>query len=73
MQIALDRADVLRLIDTGTISKDGVTITMQESRREAVAAMEWDRAHPDLTDGTHTHRRRWQPAREIEQQRPPDR
>lgn len=67
MQLALDRAEMLQLIDTSTISKGGVTITMQESRREAVAAMEWDRAHPDLTDGTHTHRRRWQLAREVEQ------
>ena len=66
MQLALDRAEMLQLIDTGTISKGGITITMQESRREAVAAMDWDRAHPDLTDGTHTHRRRWQLAREVE-------
>ena len=32
MQIALDRNDVLQLIDAGKISKDGVTITLQDSR-----------------------------------------
>ena len=69
MQIALDRDDVLKLIDAGEIEKDGVTITMRDSRRAAVAALAWDRARPELTDGTFTYRRTWQPAREIELRR----
>ncbi len=69
MQIALDRDDVLKLIDAGAIEKDGVTITLQDSRRAAVAALAWDRTRPELTDGTFTHKQTWQLAREVEMRR----
>jgi hypothetical protein len=65
MHIALERKDVLQLIDAGEIVKAGVTITMQESRREAVAVMAWNRAHPELTDGTFTRRRPIELGREV--------
>ena len=51
MQITLDRDDVLKLIDAGEIEKGGVTITLRDSRRAAVAALAWDRARPELTTG----------------------
>ncbi len=66
MQIALDRADVLQLIDAGEVEKNGATITLRDSRHAAVAALAWDRARLELTDGTFTHKRTWQPAREME-------
>ncbi len=62
MRISLDRRDVLKLIETGKIRKDGVTVTMSDSRQEAAA----QRFPPVIVEiPIRPPVRDWEPAREL--------